>query len=57
MVWMVEKKVVYHLFDMGFERVDIPIRVKFEYEVREGAFIPNSLSTDTLYNKGTLKKR
>ena len=57
MVWVVEKKVVHHLMDMGFERVKIPVRVKFEYEVKEGALVPDSLSTHTLYNKKALEKR
>jgi len=35
MVWVVEKKVVHHMLGLGFERVDIPIRVKFEFEVEE----------------------
>jgi hypothetical protein len=57
MVWVVEKKVVHHLMDMGFETVKISIRVKFEYEVKGGAFVPDSLSTHTLYNKKALDKR
>jgi len=56
-VWVVEKKVVHHLMDVGFEKIKIPIRVKFEYEVKGGAFIPDSLSTHTLYNKKVLEKR
>jgi hypothetical protein len=56
-VWVVEKKVVHHLMDVGFERIKIPIRVKFEYEVKGGVFIPDSLSTYTLYNKKVLEKR
>ena len=43
MVWLVEKKVVYHLLDLGFKRIEIPIRVKFEFEVKEGVFVPDSL--------------
>jgi hypothetical protein len=57
MVWLVEKKVVHHLMDVGFEIVKIPIRVKFEYEVKEGSFVSDSLSTHTLYNKKALEKR
>ena len=57
MVWMVEKKVFYHIFDLGFESVTIPIRVKFEFEVRDRAFIPESLSFDHLFNKEVLLKR
>ena len=57
MVWLIEKKVVHHLMDVGFERIKIPIRVKFEYEVKGGAFVSDSLSTHTLYNKKALEKR
>lgn len=56
-MWLVEKKVVHHLLDLGFERVDIPILVKFEFEVREGCFVRDSLSTQTLYNRQLLEKR
>ena len=55
MVWVVEKKVFKHLVDLGFERLEIPIRVKFEFEVKEGTFVPDSLSIDTLYNRKILK--
>ena len=57
MVWIVEKRVVYHIFGLGFERVKIPVRVKFEFEVKQGAFIPNSLSTHTVYNRAALERR
>jgi hypothetical protein len=51
MVWVVEKKVFYHILDMGFESVGIPIRVKFEFEVKDGSFVPNSLTSESLYNQ------
>ena len=57
MVWMVEKKIVHHLLDMGFERVEIPVRVKFEFEVMEGALVPDTLSKETLYNQNAIAKR
>lgn len=34
MIWLTEKKVIYHVFDLGFESVEIPVRVKFEVEVK-----------------------
>lgn len=37
--------------------VEIPIRVKFEFEVREGVLIADTLSFQTLYNKKALQKR
>ena len=57
MVWIVEKKVVHHMFGSGIERVKIPVRVTFEFEVKEGAFVPNSLSSRTVYNRTALEKR
>ena len=45
MVWLVEKKVIYHTIDMGFELVEIPVGVKFEFEVKVSGVKPqlNSL--------------
>lgn len=57
MVWMVEKKVFYHILDMGFESVGIPIRVKFEFEVKDGSFIQNSLSFDSIFNMQAVVNR
>ncbi len=57
MVWIVEKKVVHHVVSLGFEYVDIPIRVKFEFEVKDGSLVPDSLSSDTLYNREALQRR
>ena len=54
---MVEKKIVHHVLDMGFERVGIPVRVKFEFEVKEGFFVPDTLSKETLYNQKAVLKR
>jgi hypothetical protein len=42
---------------MGFERVRIPVRVKFEFEVKEGSLVSDSLSFETLFNKQALEKR
>ena len=57
MVWVVEKKVVHHMLSLGFERVDIPIRVKFEFEVEDGSFVADSLSSHTVYNRDALERR
>lgn len=57
MVWVVDKKIMHYELDVGFERVDIPVRVKFEFEVREGAFVPDTLSKEILYNKDAIEKR
>ena len=57
MVWVVEKKVFYHILDLGFESVGIPVRVKFEFEVRDGLFVADSLATERLYNQQELERR
>ena len=57
MVWLLEKKIVRHCIDLGFERVEIPIRVKFEFEVKEGVVVPDTLTFQTLYNKKALQNR
>ena len=38
-MWLVEKKIYYHILDVGYEGVGIPVRVKFEFDVREGKYI------------------
>jgi hypothetical protein len=57
MVWVVEKKVFYHILDMGFESVGIPVRVKFEFDVKDGNFVPDSLAVESLYNQQAVVKR
>ena len=57
MVWLVGKKVIHHQLDLGCERVNIPVRVKFEFEILKGSFVTDSLSTDSLYNRQLLQKR
>jgi hypothetical protein len=56
-VWLVEKRVFRHVLDAGFERVEIPVRVKFEFEVVEGCFVPDTLTKDILYNRVGVEKR
>jgi hypothetical protein len=51
------KKNVRHRVDLGFEIVEIAIRVKFEFEVKEGVLVPDTLSFKTLYNKKVLQNR
>lgn len=57
MVWLVEKKIFYHFLDLGYEGVAIPIRVKFEFDVRKGAFVRKSLKFEHLYNREALLNR
>lgn len=55
MIWVVERLIVYHLIDMGFEMLKIPIRVEVEYGL-EGSTV-TSLSKKTLYNLPYLVKQ
>lgn len=57
MVWVTEKKVFYHFLDLGFERAQMPIRVKFEYKLTDGCLTPDSVSKEILYNRAALQKR
>ena len=57
MVWVAEKKVFHHFLDLGFERVEIPIRVKFQFKLTDGRLDPESLTREILYNRTALNKR
>jgi hypothetical protein len=57
MIWVVEKKVFELVFDLGFESVKIPVRVKLEFEVKEGNLVPDTLTKSVLYNKLLLERR
>jgi hypothetical protein len=57
MVWLVEKKIFHHILDMGFERVEIPVRVKFEFEVKEGSYVPDTLTKKILYHQCAIERR
>ena len=57
MVWVVEKKIFRHILDMDFERAEIPVRVKFEFEVVEGSLVPDTLTKEILYNQDAIEKR
>jgi hypothetical protein len=57
MVWVVEKRVFYHILDMGFESVGIPVRVKFEFDVKDGNFVSDSLAVEFLYNRQAVVNR
>lgn len=56
MIWLVEKKIFRHVLDMGFERAQINVRVKFEFEVVDGSFVPDTLTKEILYNQGAILK-
>lgn len=56
MVWIVEKKIIYHILDLGFESVKLPIRVKFEFELKNNTLVHDSISKHILYNRAALEK-
>ena len=57
MVWLAEKKIFHYILDMGFERIEIPVRVKFEYEVKDGILLPDTLTKKMLYNQSAILDR
>ena len=57
MIWLAEKKVFQLVFDLGFESVKIPVRVKFEFEVKEGKLVSDPLTKTILYNRQLLERR
>ena len=57
MVWVLEKKVFYHILDMGFESVGIPVRVKFEFDIKDGKLSSDSLSFESLFNQQAIVNR
>jgi hypothetical protein len=56
-MWLLEKKIFHHILDLGYEGVAIPVRVKFEFEIRDGQFVQDSLGYEPLYNKDALLSR
>ena len=56
-MWLLDKKIFHHILDLGYEGVAIPVRVKFEFEIQEGKFVPNSLKFELLYNQDALLSR
>ena len=57
MIWMVDKKVFQIVINLGFESAKIPVRVKLEFEVKEGNIVPDSLTKSMLYNRQLLERR
>ena len=57
MLWVVDKKVVRHTIDVGAGLVEVPIRIRFEYCLREERFVDGTLTRDFLYNRPELLRR
>ena len=57
MVWVVEKKIFRYILNIGPESVEIPVRVKFEFEISDGSFVLDTLTKEILYNQEVIEKR
>lgn len=57
MVWVIDKKVVRYLLQSESALAEIPIRVKIEFQLEDGQFVPDTLKLETLYNKKLVCKR
>ena len=54
MIWVVDKKTVPYLLQHAGVLAEVPVRVSFEYAIDAGRIVGGSLSTKTLYNKGSV---
>ena len=57
MLWVVDKKVIRHTIDAGTALVEVPIRIRFEYCLRDERFVEGSVKRDFLYNRPELLRR
>ncbi len=57
MLWVVDKKVIRHTIDAGTALVEVPIRIRFEYCLRDERFVEGTLKRDVLYNRPELLRR
>lgn len=57
MLWVVDRKVVKHTVRVGATLVEVPIRVRFEFGLREERFVSGTLSHTFLYNRPELLRR
>lgn len=57
MLWVVDKKVIRHVIDAGSVLVEVPIRIRFEYCLRDEHFVDGTLKREFLYNRPELLRR
>ena len=57
MLWVVDKKVIRHTIDAGTALVEVPIRIRFEYCLRDERFVEGTLKRSFLYNRPELLRR
>ena len=56
-LWVVDRKVVKHTVRAGATLVEVPIRIRFEFGLREKRFVAGTLSYTFLYNRPELLRR
>ena len=54
MISVVDKKVIKHLYTSGTTMVEVPIRLKFEYQLHDHTFVSGSMQREYLYNREAL---
>ena len=57
MIWVVDKKVVRHIVEADGKLLEIPVRVKFEYAIDDGALVADTFSIETLFNSAFVHTR
>ena len=57
MLWVVDKKVIRHTVDAVSALVDVPIRIRFEYCLRDERFVEGTVTREFLYNRPELVRR
>ena len=57
MLWVVDKKVVRHMVDAGAVLVEVPIRIRFEYCLRDARLVEGTVTREFVYNRPELVRR
>lgn len=56
MVMVVDKKVVKHVVQIGDGLLEIPVRIKFEYEIQAARFVDGTMTREYLFNRQAVVK-
>ena len=57
MLWIVDKKVVKHVINARSTLVEVPIRISFEYGLRDDKFVEGTLTRKFIFNRKELLRR
>ena len=57
MLWVVDKKVIKHVIEAGSALIEVPIRIRFEFELAEKRFVSGSMKRTFVYNRPALVRR